>query len=382
MAHIHRALVVEDDARMRRIVTKVLTGCGFIVRAAEDGVAALNAFRASREPPDLVCADIRMPKMDGKEFAKRLRQDGVDVPIVFVSGAIPKGQEGYREKSHVYLVSKPFSPARLAEIAGEMLAKPRPSVGPRTAAEPVKAAAELPAVQSGEQAPGYSPEDFPRRIESTRVFLARQKQVGPFPKPQARTAASPPPAAQPPPEQPDAVNLERRLQESDRPEQRRPGQWLPRLIAWPGGFRPEAVRLWGEVFGQALAAFMEARGLVCCAFEPIAAFGAPEGRRWYCLPEVKVGPELFQEAVARRLRAALLLGPAAPGPERLEALLAAEYLDRASLLPADAAVAELDGFRRVLEISFLRDEGVFLRTLGGEAARLGCTLRRGKWAPS
>jgi len=131
VAHIPRGMVVEDDPRMRRIVTKVLTSCGMMVRAASDGVDALQAFNQSRQEPDLICADIKMPNMDGREFAKRLRQQGVGVPIIFVSGTIQRSEEGYREKSHIYLVPKPFSPARLAEIVKEMLDKPKPTLGPR-----------------------------------------------------------------------------------------------------------------------------------------------------------------------------------------------------------------------------------------------------------
>ena len=160
MAHIPRAMVVEDDPRIRRIVTKVLTSCGMMVRAASDGIDALNAFAQSRNEPELVCADIKMPNMDGKEFAKRLRQQGVGVPIIFVSGTIQKAQEGYREKSHVYLVAKPFSPARLAEIAREMLAKPRPQVGPRLKPPPVQGPGQLPPLPQ-EPPRGYESQEFP-----------------------------------------------------------------------------------------------------------------------------------------------------------------------------------------------------------------------------
>ncbi|MHC4914082.1 MAG: response regulator transcription factor [Planctomycetota bacterium] len=128
---MRRAIVVEDDARMRRIITKVLTSMGMIVRAASDGVEALNAFNMSRTEPDLICADIKMPNMDGKEFAKRLRHQGVDVPIIFISGTIQKSEEGYRERSHIQLVAKPFSPAQLTELVEEIIARPRPEVGPR-----------------------------------------------------------------------------------------------------------------------------------------------------------------------------------------------------------------------------------------------------------
>ncbi|GEM_PF-888923 len=172
LAHIPRALVVEDDARMRRIVAKVLTGCGMIVRAAGDGVEALNAFRASREEPELICADIRMPNMDGREFARRLRHEGVDVPIIFVSGTIAKDQEGYREKSHVYLVSKPFSPNDLAAIAKDMLAKPRPRLGARSVAAPLGGPADLaPLPPDPSSTTGFSPEDFPKKAKSACLVV-------------------------------------------------------------------------------------------------------------------------------------------------------------------------------------------------------------------
>ncbi len=158
---------------MRRIVTKVLTSCGMMVRAASDGVDALNAFTSGRGEPELVCADIKMPNMDGKEFAKRLRQQGVSVPIIFVSGTIQKAQEGYRGKSHVYLVAKPFSPAKLAEIAKEMLAKPSPQVGPRLKPPPVQQAEQLPPLPQ-EPPRGYESREFPAQKIPPRKEPDRQ----------------------------------------------------------------------------------------------------------------------------------------------------------------------------------------------------------------
>ncbi len=159
MAHVPRGMVVEDDARMRRIVTKVLTSCGVIVRAASDGVEALQAFNQSRQEPEIVCADIKMPNMDGREFAKRLRQQGIGVPIIFISGTIQRSAEGYREKSHIYLMPKPFSPARLAEIIKEMLAKPKPGVGPRRSPPTATDSGQLPPPKDGATR-GYDSGEF------------------------------------------------------------------------------------------------------------------------------------------------------------------------------------------------------------------------------
>jgi CheY-like chemotaxis protein len=152
-------MVVEDDARMRRIITKVLTSCGMMVRAASDGVDALQAFDQSHREPELICADIKMPNMDGREFAKRLRQQGVGIPIIFISGTIQKSEEGYRAKSHIYLLAKPFSPARLAEIVKQMLVKSGPSVGPRAKPPRPTDSGRLPPPEGGPTS-GYDSGEF------------------------------------------------------------------------------------------------------------------------------------------------------------------------------------------------------------------------------
>jgi CheY-like chemotaxis protein len=163
LAHLARVIVVEDDPQMRRIITKVLASQGMVVRAVSDGLEALTAFDQSRNEPDLLCADIRMPNMDGKELARHLRQQGVGVPIIFVSGTISREQEGYRERSHVHLVAKPFSTERLAEIAKEMLARPRPEVGPRTGDAPQAPAAPqaLPPTPRADDGPTIAPSNLP-----------------------------------------------------------------------------------------------------------------------------------------------------------------------------------------------------------------------------
>jgi CheY-like chemotaxis protein len=127
---------------MRRLVTKVLGSCGVMVRAASDGLEALKAFSDGTAETDIICADIRMPNMDGMEFAKRLRKQGVQIPIVFVSGTLVKAQEGYRQRSNLYLLSKPFSPTKLADIVKDLLGRTPPQPG--APAKPAAAKAPAP----------------------------------------------------------------------------------------------------------------------------------------------------------------------------------------------------------------------------------------------
>jgi CheY-like chemotaxis protein len=83
-------LVVEDNPEAREMVSLVLSSAGFVVRTAEDGQEALDAVQDWQ--PDLIITDIQMPKVDGIEMIKRMREHfkSKAVPIVVMS-AITSG---------------------------------------------------------------------------------------------------------------------------------------------------------------------------------------------------------------------------------------------------------------------------------------------------
>jgi len=78
-------LVVDDDEAIRATVTEILEFEGYSVVAAADGAEALAAVAA--ELPCLVLLDMRMPVMDGWDFAAALRSRGVRVPIAVITAA-------------------------------------------------------------------------------------------------------------------------------------------------------------------------------------------------------------------------------------------------------------------------------------------------------
>ena len=77
-----KILVADDDPHIRRLIAELLTAEGFKVLPAEDGEVAMELCRD--EHPDLVILDIIMPKMDGMEVCRRLR-DETAAPIVFLT---------------------------------------------------------------------------------------------------------------------------------------------------------------------------------------------------------------------------------------------------------------------------------------------------------
>lgn len=79
-------LVIEDDPEMRSLLVLVLEEKGYTAYAAADGGEGLAVARATR--PDLILLDMKMPVMDGREFARRYRtaHEG-RAPIVVMTGA-------------------------------------------------------------------------------------------------------------------------------------------------------------------------------------------------------------------------------------------------------------------------------------------------------
>lgn len=105
-------LVVEDDATLRRILRDVLLIKGYEVFVAEDGEDGCRQF--SEHDIDLVIADVMMPRVDGFEMVRRMREGGATAQFMFLS-ALDSAEdvvEGFRSGGHDYL-RKPFDMSEL-----------------------------------------------------------------------------------------------------------------------------------------------------------------------------------------------------------------------------------------------------------------------------
>ncbi|MEU8243702.1 response regulator transcription factor [Actinoplanes missouriensis] len=129
-----RILVVEDDAAVRDSLARTLRFEGYQVESAGDGHAALDAVRAGE--PDAVILDVNMPGMDGLEACRRMRADGVVLPVLMLTARDTVGDRvaGLDAGADDYLV-KPFA---LQELLARIRALLRRSAltAPAAAAEP------------------------------------------------------------------------------------------------------------------------------------------------------------------------------------------------------------------------------------------------------
>lgn len=119
---VERILIVEDNPQSMRLAIMTLRPHGYGLLQATDGEEALEV--AAREKPDLVIMDLQLPRVDGLEATRRLRQmPGLkSVPVVAVTAHAMKGDEAkvLGAGCNVYL-PKPIDTRRLVQVVAEML---------------------------------------------------------------------------------------------------------------------------------------------------------------------------------------------------------------------------------------------------------------------
>ena len=126
----NKILLVEDETDLGLIVSDVLKGEGYEVVTAADGLEGIE--RMKTEKPDIVVADVMMPRMDGFTMAKEIRKLDSDIPILFLTAksAIEDIEEGFEIGGDDYL-KKPFELRELMVRIKALLRK-----GAKTALEP------------------------------------------------------------------------------------------------------------------------------------------------------------------------------------------------------------------------------------------------------
>lgn len=123
----HRALVVEDDANERELLSGYLSMSGFSVDTAVDGMQAMVKLTRD-ERPDVVLLDMKMPRFDGRETIAAIRNhpDYKGLKVIAVSGGEPRalnvaiGADGVDR-----WCSKPINPQDLVAAIHEELGAPR-----------------------------------------------------------------------------------------------------------------------------------------------------------------------------------------------------------------------------------------------------------------
>jgi two-component system response regulator ChvI len=119
--------LVDDDHNILTSVSVGLEAEGYRIMTYTDGASALDGFKVS--PPDLAILDIKMPRMDGMEMLRHLRQKS-DMPVIFLTSKEEEIDELFGLKMGADdFIRKPFSQRLLAERVKVLLRRATPKDG-------------------------------------------------------------------------------------------------------------------------------------------------------------------------------------------------------------------------------------------------------------
>lgn len=120
-----KVLIIDDDAAMRRMMSRVLTDARHQVIEASDGRDGIRKFRA--EAPEIIVTDIVMPEQEGIQTIREIRAAGSTVGIIAISGG--GGDDGAlyltiaEELGADAVLQKPFRLAELVAVIDRMLSR-------------------------------------------------------------------------------------------------------------------------------------------------------------------------------------------------------------------------------------------------------------------
>jgi len=121
---LSRILLVDDDKSLRGVLAFSLREDGHVVEEAVDGIEGLERFREGR--PDLVIADLKMPRMDGMKLLSAIREEGSETPVIVLTafGKIEQAVEAMKRGAFHYL-TKPYNRDELRVVVRNALERSR-----------------------------------------------------------------------------------------------------------------------------------------------------------------------------------------------------------------------------------------------------------------
>lgn len=118
-----KVLIAEDEKDIRELIAITLKLSGHTVITANNGEEAVK--KAAQELPDIILMDLRMPRMNGSEAARKIKktQGLSQIPIVFLTARDQDPEITGLIASGVEFINKPFSIEQLTRRVNEILAR-------------------------------------------------------------------------------------------------------------------------------------------------------------------------------------------------------------------------------------------------------------------
>jgi len=122
-----KIMVVDDEAGLRDTLSETLSGKGFDVTSAKDGMESLRYMRTTKY--DLIVTDINMPHLNGIELLKKMKKAGRKEKVVVMTGSAVELSD-FNEMPLVYFqLQKPFKMDDFLHVVSSVLKSKRRSAG-------------------------------------------------------------------------------------------------------------------------------------------------------------------------------------------------------------------------------------------------------------
>jgi CheY-like chemotaxis protein len=106
-----RALIIEDNPKIRTLLRELLERCGYETQSASDGTEGLHLFEPGRD--ELIITDLSMPGATGWEVAETLRRRDPGLAVILATGSLGDFDTARRRALRVVVLPKPFTFAEL-----------------------------------------------------------------------------------------------------------------------------------------------------------------------------------------------------------------------------------------------------------------------------
>jgi DNA-binding NtrC family response regulator len=116
----YKILVVDDEPGIRELLFDILNFLGYQSLMASNGIEALETL--ARNEVDLIISDIRMPRMNGIELLKTVKERNLEIPFVLISGyKINDADRAFAEELANGFLAKPFEIEQIKALINNLL---------------------------------------------------------------------------------------------------------------------------------------------------------------------------------------------------------------------------------------------------------------------
>ena len=124
-----KVLIADDEQSICRLIAAALAPLDLATEVVDDGHNALELILANRDGYDLLVLDMSMPGLDGDQVFERVREAGIETPVLFISGHDAHDLERrIGDADKVTFLAKPFRIDELLDLCLELLAQTAPAV--------------------------------------------------------------------------------------------------------------------------------------------------------------------------------------------------------------------------------------------------------------